>query len=114
MNSKLNHIQNWPELARQANWSVAKLAKSCGVSTSTLRRYIRKNMGKSTKAWLAEQRQCDAFKMIGDGASIKEAASSLGYKHPTNFSRSFKSRFGICPGAQSPTFKVKQPPNALK
>jgi AraC-like DNA-binding protein len=114
MNTKLNHIQNWLELARQANWSCGKLAKSIGVSTSTLRRHIRKHMGKSTKALLAEQRQCDALKKICDGASIKAAASSLGYKHPTNFSRAFKSRFGICPAAQSPTFNANQPLNALK
>jgi AraC-like DNA-binding protein len=114
MNSKLNHIQNWPELGRRANWSAAKLAKSCGVSTSTLRRYIRKQMRKTTKAWLAEQRQCHGLQLISDGASIKAVASSLGYKHPTNFSRSFKSRFSICPCGQVPIFNGKDTTNALK
>jgi AraC-like DNA-binding protein len=71
-------------------------------------------VGIRTKAWLTEQRQFDAVKMICDGASIKAAASSLGYKHSPNFSRSFKSRFGTCLGEQSPTFNANELPNALK
>jgi transcriptional regulator GlxA family with amidase domain len=57
MNSKLNHVKNWPELAQAANWSAAILAKKCGVSVRTLERHFLKEMGKSPKAWLAETRQ---------------------------------------------------------
>ena len=57
MNSKLNYIENWPERAREAQWCVAALAKKSGASTRTLERHFLKEMGKSPKAWLEEQRQ---------------------------------------------------------
>jgi transcriptional regulator GlxA family with amidase domain len=46
MNTKLNHVQDWLKLAKQANWSVSKLAKLCQVSTNTLRRHFLASMGK--------------------------------------------------------------------
>jgi transcriptional regulator GlxA family with amidase domain len=44
MNAKLNRTSNWLELAIQANWSVGKLAKFCGVSPRTLERYFVKTI----------------------------------------------------------------------
>ena len=41
-NSRLKHIQNWPEWARVANWSAATLAQNCGVSLRTLERHFLK------------------------------------------------------------------------
>jgi|ERR1019366_3379511 transcriptional regulator GlxA family with amidase domain len=104
MNTKLNHIQNWPELARQANYSASALAKILGISVRTLHRYLLKQMGKSTKTWLAELRQHNAHELLYDGFSVKEAAACLGYKQPNNFSRKYKSQTGICPSQQLPTF----------
>jgi len=101
MNIKLKEIQNWPELARQANWSAAALAKLCGVSTNTLRRYFIRQMGKTTATWLTEQRQHQAILLLRDGSSIKETASCLGYKQQTNFTRKFKEFWGSCPSLQS-------------
>jgi transcriptional regulator GlxA family with amidase domain len=46
MNAKLNHLQNWPELARAKNWSAATRAQNCGVSLRMLERYFLKEMGK--------------------------------------------------------------------
>lgn len=97
MNTKLKHIENWPELARQSNWSVAALAKSCGVSKDTLRRHVLKSTGKTPRAWLAEQRQYRAIELLRYGSSIKETAACLGYKQQTNFTRKFKAFWGACP-----------------
>jgi transcriptional regulator GlxA family with amidase domain len=110
MNSKLNHIQSWSELARQANWSVSALAKKCGVSARTLERYFLKDMGKCPKAWLSEQRQLLASKLLLDGSSVKETAACLGYKNQHHFSRDFKKQYGRPPSqpiVQS-KFKVKR------
>jgi transcriptional regulator GlxA family with amidase domain len=61
MNTRLNHIQNWPELAQQADWSASVLAKKCGVSVRTLERYFLKTMCKTPKNWLADRsRTCSA------------------------------------------------------
>ena len=54
MNSKLNHIQNWPELAEQARWSAALLAKKCGVSLRTFERFLLAKYGKCPRVWFAE------------------------------------------------------------
>jgi transcriptional regulator GlxA family with amidase domain len=102
MNTRLNHIQNWPELARQAKWSAAALAKKCGVSVRTLHRFFLEQMGKNSKNWLAEQRQRQAFELLRDGSSIKETAYCLGYRQSTNFSRGYKNHWGIRPSLQSP------------
>jgi AraC-like DNA-binding protein len=57
MNNGLHHIKNWLELAHEAKWCAATLAKNCGVSLRTLERHFLKEMGKCPKAWLSEQRQ---------------------------------------------------------
>jgi AraC-like DNA-binding protein len=102
MNTKLNSVQNWPELARQAKWSVAALAKLCGVSKDGLRRHFHEQTGKSPKTWLSEQRQHQAIELLRDGSSIKEIAACLGYKQQTNFTRKFKEFWGTCPSRQPP------------
>jgi AraC-like DNA-binding protein len=100
MNTRLNQKPNWPELARQANGSVAKLAKLCGVSVRTLERYFLKNMGKKPKTWLVEQRQKQAIQLLRNGASVKVTASLLGYRFAHHFSREFRNYWGCCPTTQ--------------
>lgn len=97
MNSKLNYIVNWPELARQANWSAAGLAKTCGISVRTLHRHFIRTMGTNTRMWLAQQRQIEAQKLLHIGASVKETACKVGYKQQSNFTRQFKKQLGTCP-----------------
>jgi AraC-like DNA-binding protein len=97
MNKQLYKIQNWPERAQEANWRAAALAKNCGVSLRTLERYFIKEMGKSPKVWLLEQRQQQADKLLRDGSSVKEAAECLNYKHPSHLTNAFKKQWGYCP-----------------
>jgi len=108
MNSRLNQIQNWLDLSREAKWSVSSLAKHCGVSSDTLRRHFLKQMGKTTKAWLAEQRQHQAIELLRDGSTIKETAACLGYKQQTNFTRKFKAFWGTCPSLQAPVHTISR------
>jgi transcriptional regulator GlxA family with amidase domain len=100
VNTKLNHVQNWLELAIEAKWSAAALAKRCGVSVRTLHRHFLKHTGKSTQSWLAEQRQRNALELLRNGTSVKETASLLSYSQPGNFSRKYKRHWGICPSLQ--------------
>jgi AraC-like DNA-binding protein len=97
VNSKLHYVKNWPELARQANWSTSALAKLLGTSTSTLRRHFFQKNATTPNYWLADQRQHHALKLLRDGSSIKEVAASVGYKHQSNFTRKFKAFWGVCP-----------------
>jgi AraC-like DNA-binding protein len=64
-------------------------------------------MRKTPGEWLAEQRQHQAIELLRDGSSIKETASSLGYKQQTNFTRRFKEFWGACPSLQSPSTSLK-------
>jgi len=97
VNHKLQHIQNWPELARQANWSVARLAKLSGITRRTLHRHFIKKRGQTPKSWLEEQGQKLAIELLRDGFSVKETAAQLGYACSETFSRNFKRRCGKCP-----------------
>lgn len=98
MKLKLDHSQNWSELAKKTNWSVAKMAKLCRVSSRTLERFFLENMGSSPKAWLLEQRQREASRLMQeDNMSIKETAIRLGYKRSQHFSSEFKRYWGVCP-----------------
>ena len=99
MNYRLNNEQDWRELARQAKWSLAKLAKLCGISGETLRRFFLHRFGKSPAQWLKEERQRQAIALLRDGSNIQETAYCLGYKQQTNFTRNFKKHWGFCPTA---------------
>jgi AraC-like DNA-binding protein len=97
MNTRLHQVQSWPELARQAKWSAATMAKNRGVSLRTLERYFLKEMGILPKAWLSEQRQQRANELIQGGFSVKETAAQLDYKHPSHLTNGFKKQWGCCP-----------------
>jgi transcriptional regulator GlxA family with amidase domain len=114
MNTRLSHIQNWTELAQQAKWSASALAKKCGITVRTLERYFLRQMNKSPKAWLAEQRQRRAVELLRDGSSVKETATCLGYKQPTNFTRKYKKHWGFCPANQTPRIMRTKPANVAK
>lgn len=101
MNSRLDRIQNWPELAPAAGWFAAALAEKCGVSLRTLERFFREHMSNSPKAWFAEQRQRRAIELLREGRSIKEVAAMLGYRNQHHFAREFKKYNGYCPSAHS-------------
>jgi transcriptional regulator GlxA family with amidase domain len=109
MTVRLYHILNWPELAQKANKSVAALAKSCGVSLRTLERHFQKEIGKSPKNWLAEQRLLRANELIQGGSSVKEVATSLDYKHPGHFSRDFKEFWGHSPANKTVPIRAQNP-----
>lgn len=95
--SRLHGIQNWVELADQANWNVSSLAKLCGVSVRTLQRHFPKEIGMSPKSWISQQRQKRAINLLAEHRSIKETADLLAYKHATHFSRGFKKHWGHPP-----------------
>jgi DNA-binding NarL/FixJ family response regulator len=71
MNTRLNHIQNRPELAPEAKWSAPALAKNCGVLGAHIGETSPKHMSTSPKAWLAEQRQHQAVKSLHNGSTVR-------------------------------------------
>ena len=96
---RLKHLeeQEWLKLAQDAEWSVSKLAKLCKVSVRGLELRFHKQMDRTPKEWLVEQRQKQAAKLLRDGSSVKETAGKIGYKYSNHFSREFKNHWGHCP-----------------
>jgi len=99
MNSELNHIQNWTDLAKETNWSASALATKCGVSVRTLERHFLRQTGKSPKTWLTDERMRRAAELLQDDSSVKEVATRLGFTNQQHFSREFKRQKG-CPPSQ--------------
>src|SRR5579872_2116061 len=97
MNTRLISIQDWGEMAEQAAWSVAHLAKLCRVSVRSLERYFATEMGKSPKAWLIEQRQKRARELLRDRCTVKETAVFLSFKHSSHLTNAFKNHWGHSP-----------------
>jgi len=97
MPHRLAHIKDWLGLARQAQWSVLKLARLCQVSDRTLERYFLDEHRQLPHTWLANQRHQYACELLREGHSVKFTASQLGYQHANSFSRAFKNVTGQKP-----------------
>jgi|SRR6185437_3088434 len=102
------YIENWAELAREANWSVAMLAKQCGVSVRTLERYVLEKEGRQPKAWLNAKRHQLAMELLRSGYSVKETADFVKYTQASSFSREFTKFWGFSP---TNAHKMKAGPN---
>jgi AraC-like DNA-binding protein len=100
MNQKLNAQNDWPSLAKRANWSAKTLADLVGVSLRTLERYFIINMGVSPKSWMSHQRQKQAVGLLQNGNTVKEVAYYVGYQNASAFSREFKKYWGCGPMAR--------------
>lgn len=95
--TRFGRTMDWPELAKKASWSVAKMARLCEVSSRTLERRLFESVGKSPRVWLTQQRQEQAIGLLEEGLSVKEVAVILEYKHPQHFSRAFRKYWNNCP-----------------
>lgn len=105
MSSRLHHIKDWTERAKQSNWCAKTLAQQCGVSLRTLERYFLKEKGRSPKKWILEQRREQAGKLLQTGTSVKETAGLLNYKHQNHLTNEFTRHMGSCPTSKARLFE---------
>ncbi|SRR6266581_1595003 len=99
MKSRLNQIQNWHDLAQNAQYNAKELAKKCGVSPRQLQRFFLLAAGKSPQKWLNTLRLKKAVSLMENGQTVKEAASELKYKQRSHFSRVYKRFHGVPPSS---------------
>src|SRR5216117_459236 len=99
MRSRLDVIQDWLELAKQAKFNARHLAAVCGVSQRQLERYYSDSFGQTPQEWLNEARLREAKRLLLKGLSVKEVSFEFGFKQASHFSRSFKQRTGRPPSA---------------
>ncbi|WP_068010355.1 GlxA family transcriptional regulator [Pseudovibrio axinellae] len=80
-----------------ANWTIEKMAQSSGVSTRTLHRRLKEDIG-TTPALFVENLRLDiARSALLKQTSIKQAAHLSGFGHIQNLRRAFQRNFGITP-----------------
>ena len=83
--------------SRQAGFRVDLLADRLACSTRALRRECRTALGVCIKDWLVHVRIIEARKRLYGEESIAEIAYTLGFSHPKELSREFKSILGLSP-----------------
>jgi AraC-like DNA-binding protein len=80
------------------NWGLEELAKKAGMSRTSLAVRFREMMGIPPLAYLTQWRMYLARRELRAGASISEAAASVGYSSDSAFSSAFKRVMGVAPG----------------
>jgi transcriptional regulator GlxA family with amidase domain len=106
---RLARIQNWPQRAHDAKYSVRALAKACGVSVRTLERFFLPAFSEPPRGWLKRLRMRRAVELLRDGSNVSETAFCLGHEDPSHFSREFKKGYGYAPHHHTPP-----PPQVVK
>jgi len=97
VNSRLDRVRDWRDLAREAKYQVRGLAKICGVSERQLRRYVFEHLKKRSKRWLDELRAEAAKRDFERGDLVKAASNDVQFNHASNFTRFAKRVLGETP-----------------
>jgi transcriptional regulator GlxA family with amidase domain len=80
--------------------SLDSLATSAGMSRSAFALRFKKRLGLSPIEYLAKWRMYRASELLqGEGLSLGQVASRVGYESEIAFSRAFKREFAVSPGA---------------
>jgi AraC-like DNA-binding protein len=95
--SHISSHSDWQNLARNAHFKPAAVARLCGVSPRTVQRYFKKHYHCTLGEWMRNYRLEMAYQRLLTGESIKCVAIDLGYKQLSHFSRDFKTRYGCAP-----------------
>ena len=102
MTGSLLTIEQWEQVARQADFNPAKMASLCSISERQLQRLFRQHLRCTPSRWLREL-QCRLAKdLIAQGYSNKAAANELKFANESHFCREFKKVFGTSPQSFSP------------
>ncbi|VWB37747.1 AraC family transcriptional regulator [Burkholderia lata] len=79
-------------------WSLDDLAREAGMSRTSFAVHFRVSMGMPPLAYLTDWRMHLAERALREGASVAQAARSVGYTSESAFSHAFKRTTGIAPG----------------
>jgi|SRR5579883_3363640 len=102
LNGSLLTVEQWEQVAREADFSPAKMASLCSISERQLQRLFQQHLHCTPSRWLREL-QCRLAKdLIICGYSNKAAANELKFANESHFCREFKKIFGISPQSFSP------------
>lgn len=77
--------------------SLQTLCHEAGVSTRTLQRLFRNEIGVDPDAWRQLARLIRAVELLINGNSVKQVAFSVGYTQPSAFVAAFRRVYGLSP-----------------
>ncbi|MEY9862856.1 AraC-like DNA-binding protein [Catenulispora sp. GAS73] len=86
----------------EATWTIPELAGAVGVSVRALELGFRKELGKTPREFVREQRLLRAHEELlrahsGDGTTVTGVASRWGFWHAGRFATRYVERFGVRP-----------------
>lgn len=102
MMSRLNRINDWEKLGRQAKFRCVDMAALCSVSERQLERFFISILNDRPKHWLQTLRMRAALGLMQAGYSTKAAAAELHFSGPSQFIRAFKKFYKKLPQEFSP------------
>jgi AraC-like DNA-binding protein len=85
------------DLAPLCDYRASALAGGLQLSLRHLQRTFATTIGCAPREWLQQQRMLAARQLLVKHRSIKQTAYSLGFPSPSQFSRDFRSQFGMTP-----------------
>lgn len=102
--SSLNQLWILLETHYRDHWPVSRYAENLHMSTSTLNRLCHAYIGESPKNIIQERVMGEAKRRLRyTRQSVEEIAYTLGFRDQAYFSRFFKKREGVTPGAYRQT-----------
>lgn len=102
VNGSLLTIEQWEQVAREAEFNAAKMASLCSISERQLQRLFRRHLHCTPSHWLRELQCRLARDLIIQGYSNKAAANALKFANESHFCREFKKVFGTSPQSLAP------------
>ncbi len=113
MSGSLLTIEEWEQVAREADFSPAKMATLCSISERQLQRLFRHHLHCTPSRWLRDLQCRLAKQLIAQGYSHKAAAAELKFSSESHFCREFKKVFGTSPQTFAPAHRhYSRDPNA--
>jgi AraC-like DNA-binding protein len=114
VNGSLLTIDQWEQVAREADFNSAKMASLCSISERQLQRLFRQHLHCTPSHWLRELQCRLARELIAQGYSNKAAANELRFANESHFCREFKKVFGTSPQSFAPRLAELKSNHALR
>lgn len=110
MSKRLLRIQDWENLAKEADFKPAIMAAKCMVSLRHLERFFDEHFNETPGEWTRGLRCRLAMLLIMKGYSNKAVVAELGFANHAHFCHQFKKVYGFSPQTFSPPYR-NQPAN---
>ena len=101
MGRRLEAIQEWETLAKQADYQPGNMAALCPISLRQLERFFAEKFHQTPGEWVRLLRCRLALQLISEGYSTKAAAAELRFASESHFCHEFKKTYGVSPQSSS-------------